>query len=405
MASSSKKGLRVPYALAVYDKEEINRVVKVLKTWGVGKGRETEQFEKNVADLFGKKYGILVNSGSSALILAFELLNLPKGSEVITPLLTFSTTIAPIVRTGLIPVFADVKPGTYVIDATYVECLITKKTKALLIPLLVGNVPNMERLERIAKKYNLFFIEDSCDTVGSLYNGKPTGVYTDISVTSFYGSHVITAAGGGGMLLVNKKRWRDRAVLLRGWGRNSSLFGESEDVEKRFSVTIHGIPYDAKFVFDEIGYNFLYPEICAAFGNVQLKKLPTFIEAREKNFEELYSFFKNYEEFFTLPVQDPKTKTAWLAFPLTIKVGSPFTRLEFVTYLEKNDIQTRPVLTGNVLKQPGFKKISHKIDSHGCPITNQVMTGGLLLGCHQGLTKRHLTKLKAIIETFLKKYI
>lgn len=399
-----KKLLRIPYALAVHDEKETKRVVKVLSEHRTNIGQETAEFEKNVVKHFGKKYGIMVNSGSSANLLALELLNLPQGSEVITPLLTFSTTVAPMIQKGLIPVFVDVIPGTYNIDVDQVEKLITKKTKALFIPLLLGNLPDMEKLFYLAKKNKLFFVDDSCDTLGAKYNRKSSGAYTDITTTSFFGSHIITAGGGGGMIMVNDPKWRDRAKVLRGWGRNSSLFSESEDVSKRFKTKIDDIPYDAKFIFDEIGYNFLPMEMGAAFGNAQLEKLPRFRKTREKNFASLYSFLKSYERFFILPNIDPKVDTQWLALPLTIRDNAPFTRLMIVKYLEKQNVQTRPVFTGNILRQPGFKHIEHKKIVRNYPATDAVMKQGFLIGCHHGLEPKHVQRLKDVLSFFLEKY-
>lgn len=402
--SKGKQPLRIPYALSVYDNQEINRVISVLKEHRTNMGVETAAFEKGVAKEFGKKYGLMVNSGSSANLLAAELLNLPEGSEVITPLLTFSTTISPLLKKGLVPVFADVLPGTYVINVDQVERLITKKTRAIMIPLLLGNVPDMKRLSDIAKKHKLLFIEDSCDTLGARFAGKPTGTYTDISTTSFFGSHIITSGGNGGMILVNSSVWRDRLKMLRGWGRSSSLFSESEKISKRFKATVDGIPYDAKFIFGEVGYNFLPNEMCAAFGNAQLKKLPKFRKIREKNFTKLLKFFKQYEKFFILPAQDPKVSTQWLAFPLTIRKSAPFTRLQITTFLEKSNVQTRPIFTGNILRHPGFNKIPHRIVSEKNLATNEVMEGGFLVGCHHGITDAHIARLQELFTAFLKNY-
>ncbi len=396
---------RIPYALSVYSDKEIQAVVAVLKEHRTNMGIETQNFEKGIAKLFDKKYGVMVNSGSSANFLAIELLNLPTGSEVITPLLTFSTTVAPLVQHGLIPVFADVEPGTYVINVNKVEELITKKTKALMIPLLLGNVPDMEKLKKIAQKHNLIFIEDSCDTLGAQVNGKPTGTYSDISTTSFFGSHIITAGGNGGMIMVNRSNWKDRVRVLRGWGRSSALFAESENIEERFKTKLGTIPYDAKYFFQEMGYNFLPNEMGSAFGNAQLEKLPKFKKIREYNFEYLSNFFKNYENFFILPKQDKKVSTQWLAFPLTIRANAPFSRLELVKYLEAENIQTRPIFTGNILKHPGFKHISHRIMSGGFPVTNEITEKGFVIGCHHGLKKKHLDRLKKVFIYFLEKYL
>lgn len=399
------QGIRIPYALAVHGDEETKRVLAVLNEHRTIMGQETQEFEEGVAKHFGKKFGIMVNSGSSANMIAIELLNLPEGSEIITPLLTFSTTVAPIVRNKLIPVFADVEPGKYTIDIDQVEKLITKKTRALMIPLLLGNVPDLERLGKLAKKHNLYLIEDSCDTLGATFKGKPSGSYSDISTTSFYGSHIITAGGGGGMILVNKKDWRDRAVMLRGWGRSSSLFSESESIDKRFKVKLGGVSYDAKFIFDEIGYNFLPVEMGSAFGNAQLKKLSKFKKIRERNFKHLTKFFKKYEEFFILPEQDHRVETQWLGYPLTLKPAAPFKRLSLIKFLETNNIQTRPVFTGNILKQPGFKNIQRKTLKGNYPATEEIMEGGIVIACHHGLKPQHLARIEEVFTSFLSKYL
>lgn len=396
--------MRISHALAVHDKEEEKRVLRVLKEHRTIMGREVEEFEKRVAKLFGKKYGIMVNSGSSANLLAVELANLPKGSEVITPILTFSTTIAPLIQKGLVPVFVDVIEGKYTIDEDKIEAAISKKTKAMMIPTLMGNLPNLERLAKIAKKYNLIFIDDSCDSLGSLYKGKPTGAYSDISTTSTYGSHIITSGGNGGMLMVDREELRDRAKMLRGWGRSSATFAESEKIEDRFGRRLGGIPYDGKFIFEEIGYNMLPMEMGAAFGNAQLYKLKDFIRVRDRNAKYLISLFSKYPQYFTVPVIDVNCKARFLYFPITLKKEAPFTRLEFITFLEKNNVQTRPIFTGNILKQPGFKNIPHRDTQKEYPVTDGIMERGVVLGIHQGLTQKHLDKLATVIEEFLSKY-
>lgn len=394
--------LRVTHAQSVYDDKELKRVTAVIKEHRTLMGREIDEFESRVTKLFGKKYGIMVNSGSSANLIAIELLNLKPGDEIITPILTFSTTVAPILKKGLIPVFIDVEPGTYLIDVSKVEEAITKKTKALLIPIMFGNVPDMEKLAKLAKKYKLYFIDDSCDALVSRYKGKPTGSYTDISTCSFYGSHVITAGGGGGIVVVNSEEFRNGAKMLRGWGRSSSLFNESEDIETRFSRKVDGIPYDGKFIFDAVGYNFLPLEISAAFGNAQLDKLKSFVAARERNYKYLVKVFSKYKDYFRVPVVDSNAKPQWQVFPVTIKKNPLFERLDLVKFLEKNNIQTRPLATGNILRQPGFVKIPHRDTAKLYPHTDEVMEGGFMVGVHQGLTLDHLEKLREVLDTFFK---
>lgn len=403
---TSGEKLRVPYGFSVHGQEEIDAVVEVLRG-NTAIGDKTIAFEALVAKMFGKKHGVMVNSGSSANLLAFELLNLPKGSEVITPALTFATVVAPIVQKGLVPVFVDVDPTTYLVNLEQVEKAITKKTKALMIPLLMGNIPNMKALAKIAKKHKLYFIEDSCDTLGGRFEGNPTGLYSDISITSFYGSHIINGAGGGGMIMVNDPKWEARLKVLRGWGRQSSLYGEkanSELLKNRFNFKLGGIPYDNKFIFSEVGYNFLPLEISAAFATAQMKRLPGFLEKRKKNFKNLTTYIGEKGKYFILPTQTPDTETAWLAFPIIIKPRSPFTRLEIVTFLEDNNIQTRPVFAGNILKQPGFKKIINRKISSAFPNTDIIMKNAFVLACHHGLEDNQINYVKSKIDEFLARY-
>ncbi len=344
----------------------------------------------------------MVNSGSSANYLAIELLELPEGGEVITPVLTFATTVAPLVKNKLVPVFIDVEPGTYNIDVNKIEAAITKKTVAMMIPSLIGNVPDWDVIHTLAKKYNLKVIEDSCDTLGATLRGTSTGLRSDISVTSFYGSHVINCAGNGGMLCVNDDKLATKAKLLRSWGRSSSIFEEnSEHIENRFNIDLEGIPYDAKFVFSHLGYNMEPSEIGAAFGLVQLSKLDKNVEVRIKNFKAHYAFFEQYKEWFILPKQMPEVHTGWLAFPLTIKATAPFTRRDLQIFFEQHNIQTRTVFTGNILRQPGFKDITCVKDVHGYPFADEVMRGGMLLACHHGLTEQQILVIHKIFNEFI----
>ena len=260
--------LRVPYGMAVHDTEEENAVLEIIKNKKTIMGDKVKQFEKEVSTLFGKELGIMVNSGSSANLLAFEVLDIPEDSEVITPILTFATTLSPIIKKGLTPVFVDVEPETYIVNIDQIEQSITSKTKVLMIPSLLGNVPDMKRLRKIADENNLIFIEDSADTLGATFNDIPTGKFSDVSTTSFYGSHIITAAGEGGMICCNDEKMDEKCRILRGWGRSSAI-NESEKIEDRFSIKLDDIPYDSKFIFAEMGYNFLPTEISAAFGLVQ----------------------------------------------------------------------------------------------------------------------------------------
>jgi CDP-4-dehydro-6-deoxyglucose reductase, E1 len=396
--------MRVNYGQAVYDETEIAAVVDALRT-STQMGANVRKLERRVADLFAKRYGVMVNSGSSANYLAMEVLNLPRRSEVITPALTFATTVAPIVRSGLIPAFVDVKPGTYVIDVDKIEEMITPRTRAMMIPSLIGNLPDWDRIREIADTYDLILVEDSADTIGATHGGSSTGTRSHISTTSFYGSHLMTAAGNGGMLCLNDEEWTRRAILLRSWGRSSSLFTDSENIANRFNVELDGISYDSKFVFEELGFNLEPSEIGAAFGLVQLEKLQKNIATREANFAVQLAFFRNYEEWFVLPEQLPHARTGWLAFPLTVRAGAPFSRRDLQIFFEERDIQTRPVFTGNIMRQPAMAGVEYGATKEGYPIADDVMRGGILLACHHGLTLEQLAYMHQTFEEFCEAHI
>lgn len=393
--------IHVPYGKAVYGEEEKEAVMRVLNT-STQMGKHVREMEERVAALYAKKYGIMVNSGSSALYLAADLMNFEPGSEILTPALTFSTTVAPLIKKGWVPAFLDVEEGTYNVDVNKVEEMITPKTKAMVIPNLIGNLPDWRRLREIADKHNLFVLEDSADTLGAEIGGSSSGRFTDMSTTSFYGSHIINCAGNGGMLCVNTEAFYDRGRLLRSWGRSSSLFVESEKIENRFNVEIEGIPYDAKFVFEEPGYNIEPSELGAAFGLVQLDKLAKNIDDRTTNYKRMREFFSQYEEFFILPKQLPDSRTGWLAFATTLRDTAPFIRRDMQIFLEKRNIQTRTVFTGNILRQPGFKHQPHKASASGYPEADKVMRGGMLLACHHGLNDEQITHVMESITEFMK---
>jgi CDP-6-deoxy-D-xylo-4-hexulose-3-dehydrase len=395
--------LRVPYGQTVHGEEEIAAVVEVLRS-STQMGARVRAFEAKVAALFAKRHGVMVNSGSSALQLAVEVLALPAGSEVVTPVLTFATTVAPLVRQGLVPAFVDVEPDTFNIDVERIEGAITSKTRAIVVPSLIGNLPDWDSIAAIARARNLIVLEDSADTLGATLRGTSTGTRSDISTTSFYGSHVINAAGNGGMLCMSRDEWAEEARLLRSWGRSSSLFVDSENVEHRFNVDVGGIPYDAKFVFSRVGHNMEPSEMGAAFGLVQLERLGGNIAARERNFARQLAFFREYEEWFVLPRQMPDSVTGWLAFPLIVRDEAPFIRRDLQIFLEQRNIQTRTVFTGNILRQPGFAEIARRETKDGYPNADRVMRGGMLLACHHGLSEAQLDYLHEQARAFLSRY-
>lgn len=400
--SNKEQFIHVPYGKAVWGEAEKKAVMHVLDTSTL-MGKHVYEMESKISTLFAKKHGVMVNSGSSANYLAIEILDLPKGSEVITPVLTFSTTIAPLVRNGLIPAFIDVEPNTFNIDVDQIESMITSKTKAMMIPNLLGNLPDWRKIRKLADKYNLILIEDSADTLGATIDNETAGRFVDISTTSFYGSHVISCGGNGGMLCVNDDKLLNRAKLLRSWGRSSSLFVESEAIENRFNVDVDGINYDAKFIFEALGYNLEPNEMCAAFGLVQLANLQKNIDSRVQWFAQQQKFFEQHSEFFITPHQLKGSHTGWLAAPMIVKDSAPFTRTELQIFLENRNIQTRTVFTGNILRQPGFKNIDcKKIADY--PNADRVMRGGILLACHHGLSQDMMDHVHESVTLFLKKY-
>ena len=395
---------KIYYGYAVYDRNEINAVNEVLTKNNLTliDGPSVKLFEKNVAKLFGKRFGLMVNSGSSANLLAIASLKLKKGSEIITPTLTFSTTVAPIYQLGMVPHFVDVEMNKFIINTEQIEKAINKKTKAIIVPNLLGNIPNYKKIYKIAKKYKIKIIEDSADTIGYTVNKKTFGKFTDVATTSFYASHIVTGAGFGGMACFNDKKLYEEAKILRGWGRSSATFNESEDIKKRFSAKVSGIPYDGKYIFLRMGYNFLPSEISAAFGLQQLKKLNNTISIRTKNFEYLKSFFSKFQEFVNLPITNLNARTAWLAFALTIKKNKKFNRRDMQIYFEKNNIQTRTIFTGNILRQPIMKNLKYKSIKNSSLISDNVMENGILLGCHHGMKLNDLKYMCKIFINFLK---
>ncbi|MEM6812439.1 MAG: aminotransferase class I/II-fold pyridoxal phosphate-dependent enzyme [Pseudomonadota bacterium] len=391
----------VSYAKTVYGQKEIDAVVKCLKE-STQMGKYAGQFEKKVAALFDKKYGLYVNSGSSALYIGMEAERFPPGSEVITPALTFSTTVGCIVKSGLIPVFVDVGYDDYCIDVSKIEDMISDKTVAILAPNLMGNLCEWHKIREIADRHNLRVIEDSADTLGATLNGKSNGHWSHWSITSFYGSHIINCAGNGGMLCLNDDDHLKEAKLLRSWGRSSSIFDEkSEAIENRFNVDVDGIEYDAKFIFERVGYNLEGSEIGASFGLVQLEDLDRNIRVRQEYFDRQSNFFKQYEEFFTIPRQTENTETAWLAFPIIIKESAPFQRKAFQIYLEERKIQTRTVFTGNITRQPGYKDLLMRKHQDGFANADNIMRGGVLLACHHGMTDSMFNYMHQVIEDFI----
>lgn len=397
---------RVYYASSVHDEREIEAVVEALRDpAGFWVGKRVNQMERRVSALFGQATGVMTNSGSSALYLAVELLGLEPGQEVILPAVTFSTDIAPVVRAGLVPAFVDVEPDTYNIDVARVGEMVTGRTGAILAANLIGNVPDWDEIGRIASEHGLKVVEDSCDALGPSLRGTPTGSRADMSVTSFASSHIITCAGSGGMLMMDDAALRDRAVLLRRWGRRSELhFFGSKRHDRTFWEDLDGIPYDNQFIFDELAWNFEPSEIGAAFGLVQLDKLDANRARRRRNFELYTDFFSKHVDRLVLPRQLPEVETEWLCYPLTIRPGAGFERADVQSFLDSKEIDTRTVWTGNATRQPMLKGTKLRTPDSGLPHADRIMEAGFVLPCNHGMTDSHTSYVTDCFEEFLSEH-
>jgi len=361
---NTKKIWYAPNKKEAYGDLEIKAVVDCLNDgWLAGFGPRTIEFEEKVSALFGKKHGLFVNSGSSAILLGLNALNLNKDDEVLTPACTFSTTLAPIIQCGLKPVFCDVEIGTYVPTAEQVCQKITEKTKVILLPNLIGSKPDWAKIrEKVGP--NIVLFEDSADTITLTPD-------TDIAITSFYSSHLITAAGSGGMVMFNDEKLLKRATMFRDWGR---IGDNSEDVKTRFEFSIDGIPYDYKFLYGAVGYNMKSSELNAAFGLVQISRIEEIREKRRTMFNRYLENLKDLEDKLVLPINT--FNSDWLAIPFMTE-----RRLELLTFLEENNIQTRVCFAGNVTRHPVYREYLEEF-----PNSDRIMAEGFLLGAHHGMT-------------------
>jgi CDP-6-deoxy-D-xylo-4-hexulose-3-dehydrase len=399
--------MRIEYAGSVHDEEEIAAVVSVLRGGpsALRIGRQVREMERLVAASFGKQRGVMCNSGSSALYLAIELLGLSEGDEIVTSPLTFSTDIAPMVRSRIVPVFVDVTPDTYQIDVEQIERNLSPRTRAILAPNLTGNCPDWDAIREIADRRGLRVIEDSCDCLGATQDGTPTGTRSDISVTSFALAHIITAAGTGGMVCLDDEALADRCLLLRRWGRRSEiqLFGSRKGKGDRFFSDLDGVEYDNLFIFDELGWNFEPSELSAAFGVVQMKKLPANLERRKRNFSILCERIGRHPQHFLLPRTTAGIDTAWHMFATQIRPESGIRRAQFQQYMETNGVDTRMVWTGNVTRQPAFRKIAMGIDPRGLPNADRVMEWGVILPMNHAQGDEQMHYIGDLVDAYVKK--
>ena len=382
---NTKKIWYAPNKKEAYGDLEIKAVVDCLNDgWLAGFGPRTVEFEEKVSKLFCKKFGLFVNSGSSAIILGLNALNLEKGDEVITPACTFSTTLAPIIQCGLKPVFCDVEVGTYVPTAEQVIEKITDKTKVILLPDLIGSKPDWAKIKELILELgrpDIVLFEDAADTITLTPE-------TDIAITSFYSSHLITAAGSGGMVMFNEERQLKRATMFRDWGR---IGDNSEDIKTRFEYSIDGIPYDYKFLYGAVGYNMKSSEVNAAFGLVQISRIEEIREKRRAVFNRYLENLKDLTDKLVMPINT--FNSDWLAIPFMTP-----RRLELLTYLEDNNIQTRVCFAGNVTRHPVYREYLEVF-----PNADRIMAEGFLLGAHHGMTVEDADYVCSKIREFFKK--
>lgn len=349
-----------PNKFDAYGDEEIKAVVDCLKNGWLAPGPCAEAFEKKVSEYFGKKYGVMVNSGSSANLLALCVCNIGPGDEVITAALTFATTVAPIIQRGATPVFIDSELDTFCPSVDSVLSVVSNKTKAVMLANLAGGKPDWEKLRKILRK-DIILIEDSCDTMTHT-------IWSDISTTSFYASHIITAGGSGGMVMFNDKKFVSKALMFRDWGR---IGNNTEDMTERFAYNVDGIPYDFKFLYSTIGYNLKSSEMNAAFGLVQMNKLPEFIAKRKANIKR-YTERLIHSSFKMSPLLQ---NFDWIAMPLMHPK-----RKEILVHLENNNVQTRVFFAGNITRHPAYRNYLQSFTN-----ADTVMAEGFLIGSHHGM--------------------
>lgn len=404
----------IQYAGAVYGSEELQAMTTAMLSGWFGLGAQGEMLEKELAEYLGSKSAYLTNSGSSADLLAVSSLmsyqfaeHLNPGDEVITPACTFPTLVAALVHCRLKPVFIDIDINTLNPRPEDIEKAISKKTRMIFLVHTLGNPNEMDDIMDIAKRHNLIVVEDNCDALGSVYKGRKTGTFGILSTESFYPAHHMTTAGEGGAVFLNDLRLKRIVQSLREWGRSCWCGAAGGGVNGvcgvRFNYKIDAVPYDHKYIFSHVGYNLKPIEIQAAMGRVQLRKVDRFINIRRKNFETYRKFFSDYEKYFLLCRETPGAKASWFSFPITLRPGAPFERMKLIKFLESRMIQTRPVFAGNILRQPGYRDIDHKVIGK-LDNSNLTFTNTLFIGVYPGLTDKMIDYVQDAFREFIIKY-
>ena len=403
----------VRYAGRVFDEEEYVSVIDAALDGWITAGRFTEEFEYQFSKFLGVNSSLVVNSGSSANLVALSSLTseslgkdrLKPGDEVITVAAGFPTTVNPIVQNGAVPVFVDVEEGTYNINVGEVEDAVSEKTKAIMIAHTLGNPFDIDKILKISKEHGLYLIEDNCDALGSRYHDKMTGTFGHFSTLSFYPAHHITM-GEGGAVNTNDPVLERIARSFRDWGRDCYCeTGASDSCGMRFTQKFGELPlgYDHKYVYSHIGYNLKATDLQAAIGVAQLKKAETFIEKRKRNFKYLYGRLRQYEEYFILPKSLPGSDPSWFAFPLSVRRESGLTRREVVDNLEKKKIMTRTLFAGNLIKHPAYLNVKKRVPSN-LEVTDRVMNDAFFIGVYPGITDEMLEYIGDIFDEIMRKH-
>ncbi len=389
---------------SIYGAEEKKAVMAVLDSGWLGVGKKSEELERLFAEFIGVKQAMFVNSGSSALLLGLKVLNLPKGSEVITCAAGFPSTMNPILHLGFTPVVVDAELDTFNIDPKEVEKAITPKTGAIVFAHAAGNLCNMKELMPILEKYQS--VEDGCDCLGGSYNGKMVGSFGTIGAFSLYASHHITAAGGGGMVVTDSEELMTDMFSMRDWGKRYIKPGYYQRHFSKYDTEINGIPYDLSYAYDTVGYNMKLIELGAAFAVEQMKRLPGFVKARNNNFTTLYNLLQNHglDKYLILPRWYEGHQPSWFFFVSTIRDGMKFTRRQLAEYLEEHGVKTRPFFAGNITTQPALKDLNIKRVGD-LKNSNKLMRDSLMVGLHPGLTFDDLQYMAETFRDFIKKYV
>jgi CDP-6-deoxy-D-xylo-4-hexulose-3-dehydrase len=395
----------VRYGGAMYDKAEIDAVNEVLADpMGMIPGQKVCAFEASVAAFMGKRHGVMVNSGSSALLIAMRLANLPAGSEVITPALTFSTDVASIYQAGYKPVFVDSGLDDYQIMVDRIEETVTENTRAILIPDLVGGICDWDKVREIADRHGLLLIHDSADTLGGSLRGRKTATRADISITSFSIFHIITALGNGGMVFFDDDKYLDQALSLRAWGRSSEkyMFGTKvAESDGRFLEQLDGLDYDSLFIFEDLAYGFIPNEAGAAFGLAQMDRIDELWQLRNERFQGYYDFFAEHDDKFIVPKLIPEAETTWICYPLQIRPETGWQRTRLQRHLEDSGIFSRVIFSGNITRHPMLRGRDYRVHPQGLGNCDQIMEFGIMLPCHPTMTDEDCRYVYQVLAEFI----